>query len=231
MKGDASLLLLDLDGVVVYEAMPPESREREILLLHDNLRETLRDLGCPIVVLTHRSRREARRILAAAGVLGPDGPVQDIMAAEDLLLAAMRTGGPMQLLRRGLCKSWILPVVEARHGVPRGRMAFIDDRVDNLDALGRHGVGLRLHAPSGFVADGPRMVSFDVADAVAAIRHWQSAGDGPACVALTRRCYDVAPWRRTGLHTRKESLHAFNAARMVMRHLRQAFARRRGDPA
>ncbi len=45
-----SLLLLDLDGVVVYEMVPPHVKKRELILLHDLLVNGLQAVGVPVVV-------------------------------------------------------------------------------------------------------------------------------------------------------------------------------------
>ena len=60
----AKLLLLDLDGVVALECGPPVVSPREILRLHRSLEPLTRGLGERVVVVTHRSRSEALRILS-----------------------------------------------------------------------------------------------------------------------------------------------------------------------
>src|SRR4051812_39559461 len=122
-----SLLLLDLDGVIVYEMAPPRVQKLELILLHDLLVNALQELGVPVVVLTHRSRAEAAVILGSAGL---EKSVAGIMAAEDNLNAAFVYGTPWQLLRKGLRKSWALPAIERRYRVDRKNIAFIDDRLD-----------------------------------------------------------------------------------------------------
>ena len=77
-----SLLLLDLDGVVVYEAAPPHVEAVELILLHDLLDNALQGLGIPVVVLTHRSRAEAAVILRSARL---ERGLAGVIAAEDIL--------------------------------------------------------------------------------------------------------------------------------------------------
>ncbi|WP_426955251.1 HAD family hydrolase [Muricoccus radiodurans] len=218
------LLLLDLDGVVVFEASPPQVQAMEILLLHELLGEMLTELALPVVVLTHRSRREATRILRAAG-LEEGRELAGVMAAEDLFQAALRHGGPLRLLSRGLRKSWILPVIEQRFGVPRGKIAFIDDRLDNLEDLLAHGIGLGLHAPSAIADDGASLTSFDIRELVSQLREWQAAPRKPGLITLRPQQYDLMAWRRTGLHTRHEGRHAFNLARATARRVRALLSR------
>src|ERR1700760_1928859 len=146
-----SLLLLDLDGVVVYEMAPPQVQKMELILLHELLVDALQELCLPVVVLTHRSRAEAAVILGSAGL---EKGVAGIIAAEDILRAAFTYGPLWKLLRVGLRKSWALPAIERRYQVARKNIAFIDDRFDNIEDLVANGVGVALHAPSGINDDG-----------------------------------------------------------------------------
>jgi hypothetical protein len=207
------LLLLDLDGVVVFESGPPLLPSLEILRLHDGLAAALRSLDAPVVVLTHRSRREALHILDAAGL--PPTALEGILAAEDLFRAGLRHGGPLGLLRHGLRKSWVLPLIERRWGVPPERIAFVDDRLDNLEDLMARGLGLALHAPSAVT--GTRLVSFELAEVVRLFVAWRQGRMPDGLVALAPAASAVGPWQRTGLHTRREGRHAFNLARRLGR--------------
>ena len=215
----ACLLLLDLDGVVVFEHGPPWLQHLEILRLHTALSGFLRDLAVPVVVLTHRSRAEARRILHAAAV--ETGVLTDVMAAEDLALAALRHRSFRQLFGRGLRKSLILPEVERRHGVSRADMALLDDRLDNLKDLLAHGLGLGLHAPSEVDAEGA-LITFDTADVTAAFVRWRAGVPGPKLVTLPSRQVAVADFDRTGLSTARDGAHWFNYLRTAARKLRQS---------
>lgn len=212
---DRRLLLLDLDGVVVFESGPPMLPGREILRLHAGLEAALRGLGAPVVVLTHRSRREALHILDAAGL--PRDALAGVLAAEDLFRAGLRHGGARGLLRWGLRKSWVLPLVEERFGVPPGRTAFVDDRLDNLEDLLGHGLGLALHAPSDIATGDAGLVSFELDEAVRLFAAWAAGTLPGGLVSLAPAEAAVAAWQRTGLHTRRQGLHAFNLARRVGR--------------
>lgn len=221
MTAPAHLLLLDLDGVVVYESGPPLLPKLEILRLHDELNALLKGLDGAVVVLTHRSRAEAARILQAAGM--DLSRLGGIMAAEELLRAGLRQGGIGGLIRWGLRKSWILPVVEQRFGVPRDRIAFIDDRLDNLHDLLNHGLGLALHAPSDITPARQALVSFELREALDHIAAWREGRLDGKLISLAPREVAVRDWQRTGLHTRRQGLHVFNAARRVGRFMRHPF--------
>ena len=211
-----SLLLLDLDGVVVYEAAAPYVETLEIILLHDLLETLLKGLALPIVVLTHRSRAEAVHIIEAAGIRGY---VSDIFVAQDLFRMAVRSGRPWQLFRKGLAKSWILPLVEKKYKLDRRNFVFIDDRLDNLRDLLDHGIGLALHAPSQ-VLDDKTLISFDFQQTVDLIKSWDGTPK-PDIVTIAPRQIRVENWSRTGLNTGIKSRNLFNDVRVLGRRLRK----------
>jgi hypothetical protein len=217
-----SLLLLDLDGVVVYEMAPPHVQKLELVLLHDQLTNVLQAFDVPVIVLTHRSRAEAAVILNAAGL---DNAMTGLMAAEDILNAALAYGTPWQLLRKGLRKSWVLPAVERRYRVHRENIAFIDDRLDNIQDLVGSGVGVALHAPSRMNDDGS-LISFDFGQAVRMLRDW--TGDRtPPILSVAPRVVAESDWSRTGISTSGFATSPFNRARGYARSLRQLLWRRR----
>jgi hypothetical protein len=219
------LLLLDLDGVVVFEASHPHVTRLEILLLHQSLADVLRDLDIPVVVLTHRSRAEAAQILLAAGLTSRE--ISSVIGAEDIFRAAWASGRPWALLRQGLRKSWVLPVIEKRHGVPRERFAFIDDRLDNLrDVLG-HGIGLAVHAPSAIAADGLSLTSFDFRQVARLLKDWDSARRVLDIHAVEPRQMVIEPWQKTGLDTVRQARGLFNGARQYGRLMRRVIRQRR----
>lgn len=219
-----SMIFLDLDGVVVFEAEPPVVSRREIILLHQNLGAEIGALGVPVVVLTHRSQREARQILAAAG-LNVATSIAAVIAAEDLFLAGIRYA-PLRMFSHGLRKDLVLPVLERRFLIHRSRIAFIDDRVDNLQDLLSAGLGLAIHAPSYLMADRQLLMTFDLADAFSAIRSWERGASPAEMIRLQPRELLMAPWRRTGLCTTSQKRHAFNTARQIARTMRLGLLRR-----
>jgi hypothetical protein len=210
-----SLLLLDLDGVVVYEMAPPRVQKLELILLHDLLVNALDALGVPVVILTHRSRAEAAVILSSAGL---ENGVAGIVAAEDILNAAFAYGTLWKLLRIGLRKSWALPTIERRYGVDRKNIAFIDDRMDNIEDLVGHGVGIALHAPTGINDDGC-LISFDFGQAVRMLREWNGERT-PPILSVAPHIVAETEWSRTGTSTGTFTMSPFNQARRYGRSLR-----------
>jgi hypothetical protein len=169
-----------------------------------------------VVIVTHRSRAEARTILQLAG-LTLSTSVAGIVAAEDILNAALRLGKPWQLLRRGLCKSWSLSVVEKRYGIARSKFAFVDDKIENLTDMLDHGVGLALHAPSSFAPDGSSLVSFDFEQIDHALEQWGGAAPVRGIVPMPSSNRERRDWRHTGLNTQRQSRHPFNLVRLCAR--------------
>jgi hypothetical protein len=211
-----SLLLLDLDGVVVYEMVPPHVKKRELILLHDLLVNGLQAVGVPVVVLTHRSRAEAAVILDSAGLYKD---VTGLMAAEDILSAALAYGTLWQLLRKGLRKSWALPAIERRYRVDRKNIAFIDDRLDNIEDLVGNGVGLALHAPSGINNDGS-IITFDFQQVAGMLR--EGSGERmPPILSIAPRIVTDSELNRTGIGTGTFTTSPFNRARRYGSSIRQ----------
>ena len=214
MIADQTLLLLDLDGVVVFEAEPPHLAKAEILLLHDLLSEVLKQMQAPVVVVTHRSKAEALRILEAARL--PSSVLSGVMAAEDILRSGLKHHGILRVVRKGLRKSLILPMVEKQFGISRTRMALIDDRLDNLEDMLANGIGLALLAPS-LMENGHSLTSFDVNEAIGVFTSWGGRERQETVVRLTALTIAVESWRKTGLNTRRQERHLFNLLRRMGR--------------
>jgi len=207
------ILLLDLDGVLVVETAPSATADSEIVLLHKTLAETITPLTCPVVVLTHRSKSEARLILSAMKL----GSVP-FVAAEDLYASARRQAGFGSLFLRGLAKSWILPEIEALYGISRANIAFIDDNEKNAGDMLAAGIGLALLAPSSISPDGTTLTTFSMDEAIGLVQRWTGSGHrGGGLRSLTPVEVAIDPSSRTGMSTKRASRHAFNAARRVAR--------------
>jgi hypothetical protein len=208
------LLLLDLDGVSALERRSPADNSLEILRLHDDMAALLARFECKVVVLTHRSRKEALKILHAIGLTG--WGADDVFAAEQLLWARGRS--PWRILRDGLVKSAALPDIEARYGVSRQCMAIIDDREGNLTDLVGAGVGLGLMAPSAIDEEAAEITSFDLLEAVQIFAAWRDGGKPGQIRSLTPRTIGGPNARRTGMNTGRDGAHLFNWTRYVARH-------------
>jgi hypothetical protein len=216
------MLLLDLDGVLVFEAEPPLVATTELLLLHETFASDIAALGMPVVILTHRSRREANHILQATG-LAPR--LSGVIAAEDVFLAGVRHA-PLRMLAKGLRKDLVLSVVEQKFGVERSRLAFIDDRIDNLEDLVTAGLGLAIHAPSDQATDQTVLTTFDFGEACKLIRAWDRTEQQSRIISLAPRILALSGAHHTGLSTAAHRHHLFNVARRVGRTLRVSISGR-----
>jgi len=212
MTRSSALLLLDLDGVCALEKASPDGPVLELFKLHEDLGAGIAALGCPVAVITHRSRKEALRILSAIGVERDD--IKGVFTAEDFLFASL--GKPLDLFRRGLLKSAALPAIERKFLVARENMAMIDDRDDVLHDLKTHGVGLCMKAPGQSDPDG--VVSFKFAEAAQVFAEWREHD------AVQAEIWPLTPYRtpgwRTGKNTRLSKFTVFNAVRVVARYAR-----------
>jgi hypothetical protein len=211
----SAALVLDIDGVLIYERSGPE---REILLLHSNLDEALRRAGCPVYLLTHRSRAETNEILA---VLGLDrASYQYCFTASDILWAALRSGRFTALMKGGLRKSLILPTLQTKYGLSPADICFVDDTLGNVADMQMHGVGHVLHAPSSM--DSGTITTFDFEEVLSLSDVWR-AESNPATRSLTPVRRELGPWCRTGSNSRLSARTLFNRLRRSLRAVRKQF--------
>ena len=102
----------------------------------------------------------------------------------------------------------ILPEMERRFGVPRQRIALIDDQIDNVQDMVARGLGLALHVPSEVVPDGESILTCDLASTLQIFQEWTRGETKPKVVTLPKTRRVVMSLRRTGLNTRRAGRHA-----------------------
>ncbi len=142
------LLLLDLDGVTVLRVTEP-GRKQATVVVQPTLIDAVSDLGFRVVILTHRSRAEAEQIVRA--IVADAAKMPLILAAEDLVKAAVRDGRIFKLLRQGIQKAFAVPYLERVCGVSRERMAVLDDNEGNIRTMTAAGVGLKVLTPTALL--------------------------------------------------------------------------------
>lgn len=142
------LLLLDLDGVTVLRVTEP-GRKQATVVVQPTLIDAVSDLGFRVVILTHRSRAEAEQIVRA--IVADAAKMPLILAAEDLVKAAVRDGRIFKLLRQGIQKAFAVPYLERVCGVSRERMAVLDDNEGNIRTMIAAGVGLKVLTPTALL--------------------------------------------------------------------------------
>jgi hypothetical protein len=169
-----ALLLVDLDLVLVMNASGQECRRGDEIYRTSPTPafDAAADLG--VVVVTHRTRRAARQLLAVAGLPHVDGTV----TASDMLTESLR-----ELVRgryHGLGKVTVARLLRTRYRWrDAGSTVLVDDKPFNLIALIKAGVarwGVRV--PEVRVNDG-RAASFDCA-ALLAFAAGLARGAAPA---------------------------------------------------
>lgn len=221
MEVDActSVLLLDLDGVVALECKFRTTDSLELIRLHKLIDIRVQAVTGKIAVLTHRSKKEARRLLKAAGV--DSSKIEAVFAAEDIAIAAIKAGRGLELLRDGLKKSFVLPEVERRFSVKKQHIAFIDDQRTNLDDVLSCGVGLGLLAPSSFCQENNVVRTFALDELTRILSQWRAGEGTGGLISLAPVDLTVEPWMRTGVSATNHRSVAFNFLRRVSKYLRQ----------
>lgn len=162
LSSKKALLLLDLDEVLVTR-LTIESRQETVVVIQPEAVEVLRPFAGQVLALTHRSRSEALQILNAFP--GMTMILLEVVAAEDLILAAFRTRQFLSLLRGGINKSLYIRMAELKYGVKPNRICILDDSPDNVAAILMSGGGLGLLAPKPLVSSG-KVITFDFKSAL-----------------------------------------------------------------
>jgi hypothetical protein len=213
-------LVLDLDGVLIHETLL-RAGTNEIIRLHENLGEQLDRVQEPVFVVTHRSRLECQKIFQALPALNIY--VTKCFVAEDIMLAGL-TQQPAVLFRKGLRKSFILPVLFKRWGVFRTDICFVDDCLGNIEDVLAAGVGLGIVAPIGQRAE-DEVVTFNLVEMIDTFLMWMSGGAESGANAqrlyhMTPRAFRIDDRSRSGLSMDDVSQNAFNVGRLWARKVR-----------
>ena len=145
------MLLLDLDCVTIYGGSPRDGLDKEIHLLHPELSTALDRLDWPVVLLTHRARRDADLIRAYLEEHGCQ--FVDCVSSRELFGSALLSLSFVKLFTKGLSKSFALRFLEKKYGTTRDRMILIDDRSENLKELMNSGMKFGVLAPFELLSD------------------------------------------------------------------------------
>jgi hypothetical protein len=210
-------VLLDIDGVLVYEAEVGNGRRTEVLRLHPDLTTCMKQLNGPVFIVTHRSRREAHQILSCVGM--HVARIGHLFAADEIVRCAIKRGRWRSLFQHGLRKSFILPELSHHYGIDPARLCFVDDRLSNIHDMAAAGVGLCLLAPQT-CHDIGTLTTFRFQEIVDRFRAWTESIDERSNasgriieLAECRRAVD--DWCRTGVTTTQTAHSMFNAARRL----------------
>jgi hypothetical protein len=152
-----AILFVDLDEVLVTRlSVSPD--EETIVMIQPAAESKLKDRFGQLMILTHRSRKEALQIVNK--INGLQCFAKDLVAAEDIIRAAILTGQIFSLLRNGIEKKLYLPIAERKYGINRRRFAILDDNPSNVDGILNSGGGLGLLAPKPEI-NGGEVTTFD----------------------------------------------------------------------
>jgi len=170
---DKYILLFDLDGVLVMDGDVSNPNLSEIISLHPDIVEIFQKITFPIAILTHRSRCEAEYILVALKISRKK--LVGCFTAEDLLSAALMRHQYGMLLKQGLKKSFILPVLEEKYGFKKENIALVDDQPENLDVLMEDGIGLTMLAPHVVFRSQNSVMSFNLEQVISIFNKWTAS--------------------------------------------------------
>jgi hypothetical protein len=163
MNPPKSLLFVDLDEVLITR-LSISADEESLIMIQPLAEERLKELIGRLLFLTHRTRKEALQIINK--IHGFQRFVKDVVAAEDIIRAALLTGQIFSLLRNGIEKRFYLRIAERKYGLKPNRFAILDDNPGNVDGILAGGGGLGLLAPKPEITD-KRVTTFDFDTAIA----------------------------------------------------------------
>ena len=176
-------LLLDLDCATIYGGNPRDGLRGDVVLLHPNLHESLSASSIDVVLLTHRSARQATILRAALEARGCH--FRDCISARELFLAGLRSGQWRLMVSRGLSKSLALSYLHRRYGVSPSTLVLLDDRKENLREMELAGCERQALAPFD-VNDNDGDVTYQTYDMADVLKWLQSEGAEGCFVPIFR---------------------------------------------
>jgi hypothetical protein len=169
MKPNKAFLFVDLDDVLITR-IAISSQQETIVMIQPLAEVRLKELTGQFIFLTHRTRREAFQIINK--IEGFQSFTQNIIAADDIIHAALITGQIFSLLRHGIEKKFYLRIAERKYGLKSNKFAILDDKPANVDGILSGGGGLGLIAPKPEIADG-NVTTFDLDTALAKFKSFR----------------------------------------------------------
>jgi 3-deoxy-D-manno-octulosonate 8-phosphate phosphatase KdsC-like HAD superfamily phosphatase len=217
------LLLLDLDGVLVTDGDGDTSVGSEIIKIHKELVKHLNNLHLPVAILTHRSRCEALQIVDALGLSTYE--LHNIFTANDIFFFGLRFKGVSFLIKNGSQKSIILSYIQKRYNIEASNVAFIDDRLWNVEDLLNAGIGLGINVPAAKVIDQHKIVTFSLCAALDKVKKWCELGELPTdannLIRMQSVTIDLPEDAFSGVVIRRQWSDFFGFARSGLRYSRK----------
>lgn len=195
-----SILLFDIDGVLAMDGDTNNKAFSEIISLHPNVVEIFQKITFPVAILTHRSRHEAEQILAALKI--NKNKLVACFTAHDILRSALENHQYALLLKQGLKKSFVIPLLENKYGFKKENIAVVDDRPENLSVLVENGVGLAMLAPHTISRCQNSVMSFELEQVISLFNEWianhQRGMKEKKSIVLTGKQRHLDVWSQTG---------------------------------
>ncbi len=199
---DEYILLFDLDGVLVMNGDVSNPKLSEIISLHPDIVAVFQKITFPIAILTHRSRSEAEQILTALKINRKK--LVGCFTAQDILYSALKSRQYSVLLKQGLKKSFILPLLEDKYGFKKENVAIVDDRPENLSVLMESGIGLTMLAPHVVFHSQNSVLSFDLEQVIITFKKWTTNHNqeprSKIATLLEKKQRHLGRWSQTGIN-------------------------------
>jgi len=223
---DEYILLFDLDGVLVMNGEVNNPDLSEIISLHPDVVEIFQKITFPIAILTHRSRSEAEQIITALKINRKN--LVGCFTAQDLLKSALMNRQYGVLLKQGLKKSFILPLLEDKYGFKKENVAIVDDRPENLSVLMAGGIGLTMLAPHVVFRSQNSVMSFDLEQVIITFEKWignhNQEQRSTITTVLENKQRHLGFWSHTGINV--DSLNKTPIYfRRIVRNIRKSIVR------
>jgi 3-deoxy-D-manno-octulosonate 8-phosphate phosphatase KdsC-like HAD superfamily phosphatase len=217
------LLLLDLDGVLVTDGDGDTSVGSEIIKIHKELVTQLNNLSLPVAILTHRSRCEAMQIIDALGL--STHQLYNIFTANDIFFFGLRFKGVSFLVKNGSKKSIILSYIQKRYNIQAKNIAFIDDRLWNVEDLMNAGIGLGINVPAAKVINQHKIVTFSLCAALDKVKRWYELGElstnSNQIIRMQSVTIDLPEDAFSGILIRRQWSDFFGLTRSALRYTRK----------
>ena len=171
-----TLLFLDLDEVIITRLEIKADREI-VTALHPSIVRCLCRAYKQIVILTHRSKKEALQILRLFN--GIEDLILEVVGAEDLIWTSIATGQILELAKKGFKKKLFVKFASRKYGVRPENMAIVDDHCNSVSGILDAGGGMGFLAPKPVVTKA-EIRTFNLHDMVAQYCLFSKKGSGIA---------------------------------------------------